>query len=151
MSSYTVSRSTTIDADRAAVHALVVDLQAWQAWSPWEGLDDDLQRTYTGPEAGVGAHYAWSGNRKAGRGSMEVVRSTPEEVGIRLEFLKPFRSTSDVVFTLVPRGEATEVTWTMSGEQTGVATVFAKVVPMDKLIGKDFERGLAQLKATAEA
>ncbi|WP_139981704.1 SRPBCC family protein [Nocardioides litoris] len=151
MGSYRVSRSTTIAADPALVHRLVHDLREWRAWSPWEGLDPDLQRTYAGPPAGVGARYEWSGNRRAGRGSMEVVGSTPEKVEVRLVFDKPFRSTSDVTFDLRPAGLATDVTWTMTGEQRGLAGLVGRVVPMEKLLGKDFERGLAQLKSAAEA
>lgn len=153
MGNYRVSRSTSIAADPALVHRLVNDFHEWPAWSPWEGLDPELERTYSGAEQGVGAHYAWSGNRKAGQGSMEITGSAPDRVEVALRFLKPFKSTSDVAFELVPvaAGEATEVTWVMTGEQTGLAAVFGKVVPMDKLIGKDFERGLAQLKAAAEA
>lgn len=151
MGHYRVSRSTSIAADPALVHRLVNDLREWQAWSPWEGLDPDLERSYSGPPAGVGAQYAWSGNRRAGRGSMEVTGSTPERVDVTLTFLKPFRSTSAVTFALDSVGEGTDVTWSMTGEQKGVAAAFGKVVPMDRLIGKDFERGLAQLKAVAEA
>jgi hypothetical protein len=140
----------TVDAPASAVHALVDDFHHWTTWSPWEGLDPELKRTYTGPDAGPGAHYAWSGNRKAGAGSMTITASSPEAVAVDLEFLKPFRSASKVVFTFAPRGEQTEVTWHMTGEQTGLMGVFGRVVKMDRLIGPDFERGLARLKAVAE-
>ncbi len=151
MGNYRVSRSTSIAADPALVHRLVNDLHEWQAWSPWEGLDPALERTYSGAESGVGAHYAWSGNRKAGQGTMEVVGSTPERVDVALTFLKPFRSTSEVTFELVSAGDGTEVTWVMTGEQKGLAAVLGKVVSMDRLVGKDFEKGLARLKDAAEA
>lgn len=151
MANYRVSRSTSIAADPALVHRLVNDFHEWQAWSPWEGLDPDLDRTYSGPDSGVGAHYAWSGNRKAGRGTMEITRSTPEQIDVALAFLKPFKSVSDVSFELAPAGHGTEVTWVMTGEQQGLAAVLGKVVPMDRLVGKDFEKGLARLKAAAEA
>ncbi|WP_180933863.1 SRPBCC family protein [Nocardioides ungokensis] len=151
MSHFEVSRSVTIQADPARIRGLVDDFHEWTAWSPWEDLDPALKRTYSGPDSGVGARYAWSGNRKAGRGSMEITSSSEEAIGIRLAFLKPFKATNDVDLTFVAAGAATEVTWTMRGEQTGMAAVFSKLVPMDRLVGKDFEKGLARLKAVAEA
>ena len=151
MGMYRVCRSVTIAADPGLVHRLVNDLHEWQHWSPWEGLDPELERTYSGPDAGVGAHYSWSGNRKAGQGAMEVTGSTPERVDVALTFLKPVRSASDVTFDLVPAGLGTQVTWTMTGEQKGVMSLLGRVVSMDRLVGKDFERGLARLKAAAEA
>ena len=151
MGSFSISRATTIAADPALVHRLVTDFHEWQTWSPWEGLDPELERTYSGADAGVGAHYAWSGNRKAGQGTMEITGSTPEQVDVALTFVKPFRSSSVVSFTLAADGDATQVTWAMTGEQKGLAAVLGKVVPMDRLVGKDFERGLAQLKSAAEA
>ncbi len=138
-------------ADPALVHRLVSDLREWQTWSPWEGLDPEVRRTYSGAPAGVGAHYAWSGNRRAGQGSMEVVGATPDRVVVALAFRRPFRSTSEVTFELVPAGARTEVTWVMTGEQRGLAAVFGRLVSMDRLVGQDFERGLARLKAVAEA
>ena len=151
MSHFDIARSTTIQAAPTRVHALVNDFHEWPAWSPWEDVDPALQRTYSGPDAGVGAHYAWSGNRKAGSGSMEITSSTPDEIDLRLSFLKPWKATNDVTFTLVPAGDGTEVTWRMTGEQKGAAAVFGKVFNMDRLLGKDFEKGLARLKAAAES
>lgn len=151
MSHFEVVRAITVEAEPARVHALIADFTAWTAWSPWEDLDPDLQRTYTGPDAGPGARYAWQGNRKAGAGSMEITSSTPERIDVRLSFLKPWKATSDVAFELTPTGSGTEVTWRMHGENTGMAAVVARVVPMDRLVGKDFEKGLARLKAVAEA
>jgi hypothetical protein len=151
MGSYSVERSTTVNAPAARVHELVDDFHHWQQWSPWEGLDPALERTYTGPDHGVGAHYAWSGNKKAGAGSMEITGSTPQEIVIALEFLKPFRSTSTSLFEIVPDGERSRVTWRMTGEQKGLMAVFGRFMNMDKLIGPDFDKGLARLKAAAEA
>ena len=151
MTRYEVVRSTTIEADPARVHGLLNDFHQWVAWSPWEDLDPDLQRTYTGPDAGVGAHYAWQGNRRAGRGSMEITGSTPERIDVDLVFLKPFDTASKVTFDLVPAGAGrTDVTWTMRGEQHGIWGLVGKVIPMDRFVGKDFEKGLARLKAVAE-
>ena len=150
MGDFAVSRRTTVIADPARVHGLVNDLHAWTAWSPWEDLDPDLVREYAGPAAGVGARYAWSGNRKAGQGSMEITSSTPDAIGIRLQFLKPFRSTNEVTFTLTPAVDGTEVVWLMSGRRTGLWGLLGRLFPMDRLFGKDFEKGLARLKAVAE-
>ncbi|MGZ4447657.1 MAG: SRPBCC family protein [Nocardioides sp.] len=153
MSEFEISRTTTVRADQGRVHALVDDFHAWPAWSPWEDVDPALERTYSGPASGVGAHYAWAGNRRAGEGSMEITGSVPERISLTLTFLKPWKAVNDVVFTFVPvgTGETTEVTWTMTGAHRGLGAVLARVVPMDKLLGKDFEKGLARLKAAAEA
>jgi uncharacterized protein YndB with AHSA1/START domain len=151
-SSFEVTRSTTIQADPARVHALIDDFHQWTAWSPWEDLDPNLQRSFTGPDAGVGAHYAWKGNRKAGEGSMEITGSAPDRIEIELAFLKPMRNTQQVEFVLTPTSGGTDVTWRMAGQHEGVLmNLFSKVVSMDTLIGKDFEKGLARLKAIAEA
>lgn len=151
MSGFRVSRSVAVAAAPDTVRALVDDLRRWQQWSPWEGLDPGLQRTYTGPDTGVRARYAWVGNRKAGAGSMEIVDSSSEVIDIRLEFLKPWRATHDVQFRFVPEGDGTRVTWSMSGTNTGLAAVFARFLNYEKLIGPDFEKGLARLKALAES
>ena len=115
------------------------------------GLDPELRRDYGGPESGVGARYAWEGNRKAGKGNMEIVGSTPQRVEVRLAFEKPWKATNRVVFDLVPAGDgATDVTWRMLGTTTGIAALFSQVVSMDKMVGKDFEKGLARMKSAAE-
>lgn len=150
MGHYTVTRSIDVDAEADTLHALVDDFHEWPKWSPWEDLDPHQQRTYSGAERGVGARYAWSGNRKAGRGSMEIVGSVPEQVDVRLVFEKPWKADNPVAFRFEPTGARTRVTWTMSGDNKGVAAVFAKVVNMDKLLGRDFEKGLSRLKAVAE-
>ncbi len=151
MSRFEVTRSTKVDAPPARVHALVNDFHQWTVWSPWEGVDPAMRRTYSGPDAGVGARYAWAGNRKAGAGSMTITSSAPERIGVELAFTKPWKTTNQVDFLIVPAGSATDVTWRMTGEQKGLAALFGKIYPMDKLVGGDFERGLAQLKAAAEA
>lgn len=151
MSTYEVSRSTSIRAAPGTVHALIDDFHRWTQWSPWEDLDRDLQRSYSGPRAGVGAHYSWKGNRKAGEGSMEITGSTPTAVDVDLHFLKPFSNVSRVRLALTRTSTGTDVTWTMTGEKPGgLAGLFTRVVPMDRLVGKDFEKGLARLKAVAE-
>lgn len=151
MAEYVVERSITVASDPAPVHALINDFHEWTAWSPWEDIDPHLDRSYSGADEGVGAHYSWSGNKKAGQGSMEIVSSEPDAIGVRLEFHKPFKATNNVTFTLAPVVDGTEVTWTMSGVQTGLMALIGKVVPMDKFAGKDFEKGLSRLKVAAES
>ena len=149
MPSFELSRSTTVAAPPERVHALLDDFRAWRQWSPWEDVDPDLRRTYTGPERGVGAHYAWVGNKKAGEGTMEVVEDTPSTVAVDLRFLKPFEATNLTRFDLEPAGDGTRVVWTMTGERNLAFAVMGKLF-FDKAIGKDFDKGLARLKAAAE-
>ena len=149
---YTVTRTTTIAAPAQRVHALVGDFHAWPQWSPWEGLDPQMRRTYSGPDAGVGAAYAWEGNRKAGKGDMTITGDTPEQVDVDLHFEKPFTSRSRIELVLTPAADAaTTVEWRMHGELTGIMRLFSVVKSMDSLIGPDFEKGLAQLKRVAES
>ncbi|QZY28230.1 SRPBCC family protein [Nocardioides coralli] len=150
MATFELSRSTRIDADPARVHALVDDFHAWQQWSPWEDLDPDQSRSYSGPDRGVGAHYEWSGNRKAGAGSMEITESRPDAVVIDLRFTKPFKAENVTRFDLAPAGTGTDVTWTLSGERNAVMQLMGKLY-FDNAVGKDFEKGLSQLKAAAES
>lgn len=150
MPHFSNSREITIDAAPAAVRAHLDDFRAWTAWSPWEELDPELKRTYSGSATGAGARYAWAGNSKAGEGSMEIVESTPERIEIDLEFLKPFKARNKTVFELQPHGEGTHVVWTMSGERNLLLAVLGKLF-FDKAIAKDFDRGLTRLKAVAEA
>jgi hypothetical protein len=147
---FTITRSTSIAADPDAIHPLVDDFHEWSKWSPWEDLDPALQRTYSGPDQGVGARYAWKGNRRAGEGSMEITGLTPEAVDIQLRFLKPWKATNQVQLALRPSTSGTDVSWIMRGEHVGFMGVLSRVMPMDKMVGKDFEKGLARLKAVAE-
>ncbi|MFT3871190.1 MAG: SRPBCC family protein [Nocardioides sp.] len=151
MSAFEIVRRAQISADPARVHDLVNDFRHWREWSPWEDLDPDLNREYDGPDSGVGATYRWSGNRKAGAGSMEITESSPERVAIRVNFLKPFRSENRVTFDIVPAAEGADVSWAMAGEQKGLVGVVAKVFSMEKYIAKDFDKGLGRLKSLAEA
>ncbi|TCJ29861.1 SRPBCC family protein [Nocardioides jejuensis] len=144
------SRSITIDAAPAAVHTHLDDFHNWTAWSPWEELDPELKRTYSGSDKGVGSHYAWVGNNKVGQGSMEITASTPERIDIDLEFLKPFKASNKTVFTLTAEGDGTRVDWAMSGERPLLFAILGKLF-FDKAIAKDFDKGLAKLKAAAEA
>ncbi|MEU2041622.1 SRPBCC family protein [Nocardia niwae] len=149
MAEFEVVRSAVITADPARVHGLINDFHKWVEWSPWEDLDPQLQRSYSGAGSGVGARYAWSGNRKAGAGSMEIIGSADREIGVRLEFLKPMKATNMVTFLLAPVETGTEVTWRMTGQQTGLMGVIGKFIPMDKFVGRDFEKGLARLQQAA--
>ena len=149
MAGFSLSRSTRVQADVATVHALIDDFREWPKWSPWEGVDPDLRRDYSGPEHGVGSTYHWSGNKKAGEGEMQIKESTPTSVVVDLEFLKPFKATNVTTFSLVPAGDATEVTWTMTGTRSALMSLMGKLF-FDKAIGRDFEKGLAALKQSAE-
>jgi hypothetical protein len=153
MADFEVVRSKRINAPAERVHDLIHDFHAWRAWSPWEELDPGLKREYGGAESGVGARYAWEGNRKAGKGRMEIVGDAPERVDVRLVFEKPWKADNAIDFTLQPvdGGGATEVTWRMTGESKGVAGVIGRVLGMDRLVGRDFEKGLDRMKAAAES
>jgi uncharacterized protein YndB with AHSA1/START domain len=150
MASFTLSRDTTIAAPPEKVHAILDDFHQWQGWSPWEEMDPALQRTYTGPESGVGSHYAWKGNKKVGSGSMEITESTSERVAIDLEFLQPFKARNKTVFDLVPEAPGTRVVWTMTGERNLLMAAMGRLF-FDKAVTRDFDRGLARLKALAES
>jgi hypothetical protein len=145
---YTVERSAVVAAPADAIYPLLVDFHEWPRWSPWEDVDPDMDRTFAGPASGVGATYAWQGDRKAGAGSMEITEATaPTSVGLRLTFLKPFKAENRMVLTLHPDGAGTRVTWRLDGEATGVMKAFARFGMFDRWVGKDFEKGLARLKA----
>ncbi|MEV2220752.1 SRPBCC family protein [Nocardia vinacea] len=157
MAEFEIVRQAVITAEPARIHGLIDNFHEWTKWSPWEDVDPQLQRKYSGPDAGVGAKYAWDGNRKAGRGSMEITSSDDREIGIRLAFEKPFKATNKTTFELNPvpaleGGEPrTEVVWRMRGQHKGLMGVIGKVFPIDNMIGKDFEKGLDRLKTAAEA
>lgn len=148
--SFRLSRSTHIAAPPEKVHALINDFHKWLGWSPWEGLDPQLKRLYSGAETGRGAAYAWEGNNKVGAGRMEITESNPRAVIIKLDFLRPFEAHNTCEFTLAPQAGGTEVVWSMYGPSPFMAKVMHLFFSMDKLVGKDFERGLANLKGLAE-
>jgi hypothetical protein len=149
--SFTVERVMTTTAPAARVHGLVADFHEWPAWSPWEDIDPGMDRAYAGAESGVGARYAWDGNRKAGAGSMEITGDEPERVDVDLRFTRPFPLASRMQMLITPTGDSTVVTWRLLGEVSGVARAFSMVRSMDSLVGPDFEKGLARLKQVAEA
>lgn len=148
---YIVERSTSINAPATRIYTQIEDFHRWTGWSPWEDLDPNLQRTYTGPDAGVGAAYAWAGNRKAGEGRMEITDAAQDSrLDIALRFIKPFKSTSTVSFELEPDSESTHVTWRIVGPVTLMTRIIGVFKSMDKMIGPDLERGLERLKSVAE-
>jgi hypothetical protein len=150
-SDFKVERSATLRAPAPAAYAQVNDFQNWQAWSPWEKVDPALKRSYEGPKAGTGAVYAWQGNKDVGEGRMTITESRPGElVRIKLEFFKPFAAVNDTVFRFQPSGEATTVTWTMSGQNNFVSKAMCLFVNMDRMVGGMFEQGLAQMKTVVE-
>ena len=143
---YHVERSATISAPPAAVFAQLNDFHKWEAWSPWEKIDPAMKRTFEGSASGKDASYGWVGNDKVGEGRMTIVESEPDShVGLRLEFIKPWSEICQVSFALAPEGEATKVTWGMDGTHNYTAKIFCVFMDMDKMIGTDFEKGLAQL------
>ncbi|GGU12585.1 SRPBCC family protein [Nocardioides albus] len=149
MTDYEVSRSAVLPCDIGRVHALIDDFREWPAWSPWEELDPDMSRTYSGADAGLGARYAWSGNKRAGAGAMEIIESRPDRIEVALEFLKPFKSRSTVSFDLATVADGTQVIWTHAGSLGRLVSLVSKVYPMEKAIAPDMEKGLAKLAAVA--
>ena len=149
--SFSVQRSATIKAPPEKIFAVLNDFHRWTEWSPWEKLDPAMKRTLGGAANGKGASYAWEGNSKAGAGRMEIIESVPaSKVGIQLDFVKPFEGHNIAEFTLTPQGDATQVNWRMHGPAPFVSKLMQVFVSMDTMIGKDFEEGLANLKAVAE-
>lgn len=146
---YEVVRAAEVAAPASTVHDLIADFHEWTRWSPWEDVDPALQRTYSGPDRGPGAVYEWKGNRKAGQGRMEITADRPHEVVVAIDFLKPFKSRSTATFALAEDDGTTQVTWTMVGPRTFVTKVMGLFTSMDKMIGPDFEKGLARLSAAA--
>lgn len=159
-----IERSTVIKASPEKLFAKVNNLHSWIEWSPYEALDPKVKRTFSGPEAGKGAVYAWDGNNDVGAGTMEITEITePSNIKIDLRFLKPFKGDNKVNFSFVPVSEpaanateanateaATKVSWTMSGESPFMCKVMQVFCNVDDMCGKDFEKGLAKLKTLAE-
>jgi uncharacterized protein YndB with AHSA1/START domain len=149
---FRIERKATIAAPDSVVFALVNDFHKWNAWSPWANLDPAMKESHEGPPAGAGASYSWVGDRKVGEGRMTITESTPSSlIRIKLEFLKPFPATNVAEFTFTPAGDQTTVTWAMTGHKNFMVKALHLVMNMDKMVGPDFEKGLAQLKTAAEA
>jgi carbon monoxide dehydrogenase subunit G len=151
-STFVVERSVTINATPEKITALINDFHNWNEWSPWAKLDPTMKTTYSGAPSGVGSVYEWEGNSKVGKGRMEMRVVQPSKTSIKLDFLKPFEGHNTADFVLQPEGStATRVTWVMYGPLTFIPGKLMSVfTSMDNMIGDDFQRGLANLKAAAE-
>ena len=148
---FSVQRSASIKAPPEKVFALINDFKRWDVWSPWEKKDPAMKRTWGAVTSGKGARYAWEGNSEIGKGSMEIAESiSPSKVALKLDFEKPFEAHNRVEFTLEPKGGATNVTWVMQGPAPFISKVIQVFCDMDSMVGKDFEAGLADMKAAAE-
>ncbi|HYX03228.1 MAG TPA: SRPBCC family protein [Reyranella sp.] len=148
---FRVQRSASIKAPPDKIFAMINDLKAWAAWSPYEKKDPAMKRTFGAITAGKGATYAWQGDGNVGEGRMEIVETAPpKKVLIKLDFLKPFEAHNTAEFTLEPKGEGTLVTWAIYGPSAYVTKVMGLFFNIDTMIGRDFEAGLADLKTAAE-
>jgi polyketide cyclase/dehydrase/lipid transport protein len=147
---FRVERSGIVAAPPEAVFPHVNDFHNWDAWSPWAKIDPACRNTFDGPAAGVGAKFAWDGNNKVGSGRMTILESRPSErIRINLEFLKPFKATNIAEFTFRPEGGSTKVNWLMTGRNNFLSKAFGLFVNCDKMVGGQFEQGLANLNSVA--
>ena len=150
-SEFRVARSTTISAPPSAVFVQVNDFHKWEAWNPWGKIDPAMKQTYEGAPAGTGAIYTWAGNNEVGEGRMAIIESRPSElIRVKLEFFKPFAATNTAEFTFKPEANQTVVTWSMFGEKNFMAKAIHLFMNMDKMIGGQFEKGLAKMKSVVE-
>jgi hypothetical protein len=145
-----VERTAAVAAAPERILPLLSDFRRWEAWSPWEKLDPQMKRTFNGAQSGTGAIYEWSGNDEAGAGRMEILSATTQAVDIKLDFLKPFASSNTTKFALQPANAGTQIVWSIDGPMPYLSKLMCVFISMDRLIGKDFETGLRQLKAAAE-
>ncbi len=151
-SEFRIARSITISASPSAVFSQVNDFHNWEAWSPWAKLDPAAKESYAGPSAGTGAIYAWAGNNQVGEGRMTITERHPNDlIRIKLEFDKPFKATNTAEFAFQPHGNQTVVTWSMFGKNNFMSKAMGLVMNCDKMVGGQFEKGLAQLKTIAES
>jgi hypothetical protein len=147
---FSVQRRISIDAPPENIFPLINEFQQWGHWSPWATIDPSMQQSFSGPSRGEGAIYKWSGNNKVGSGRMEIIESVPSSlIRIQLDFTRPFEAHNISEFALAPDGNATTVTWTMSGPANFLTKLMSVFVSMDRMVGKDFERGLSGLKTAA--
>lgn len=149
---FKLSRSANITAPPEKVFPHVNDFHNWEAWSPWAKMDPACKNTFAGSPAGNGAIFSWAGNKKVGEGRMTILESQPAAlIRIRLEFFKPFKATNTAEFIFQPEGNQTLVTWSMFGKNNFMGKVFGLIVNCDKMVGRDFENGLAAMKLVVEA
>lgn len=147
---FSISRSRTIAAPVSVVFPHVNELQKWQAWSPWATIDPAAVHNFQGPESGVGAVMGWSGNNKVGVGKTTIVEYRADDyLQFKLEFQKPFKATNKAEFSFEAEGDSTTVTWTMTGKNTLVGKVMSVLINCEKMVGKQFAQGLANLEAVA--
>ncbi len=147
-----VARTATVAAPAEVVFAQVNELKKWEAWSPWVKIDPAMKQTYEGPASGIGAISRWAGNNQVGEGSMTITESRPNELlRFTLEYIKPMAGTSTAEFSFRPEGNQTSITWSMSGRNNFIAKAMCLFMNMDKMVGGQFEKGLAQLKSITEA
>ena len=146
-----VQRTATINAPPEKIYPLITDFHRWTSWSPYERVDPAMKKTYSGAPSGKGAVYEWSGNSAVGQGRMEITDTAePTRITVKVDFLSPFEAHDTAVFSLTPKGNATEASWTMEGQSQYVLKLMSVFTDMDAMIGKDFETGLASLKSLAE-
>jgi hypothetical protein len=146
-----VERSASIKAPPEKIFPLINDFRSWGQWSPYEKRDPDMKRTYSGTGNGKGAIYGWDGNANIGSGRMEILdTSPPSKIVIKLDFIKPFEAHNTAEFTMVPAGDTTNVSWVMYGPNSYFGKLMSVFMNMDRMIGTDFETGLANLKAITE-
>jgi hypothetical protein len=151
-SEFRIERSLTVSAPDEVVFEFINDFHHWALWSPWEKLDPDMKKEFSGAESGPGAVYSWTGNDDVGSGRMTITGSDPSrQVEIDLQFLEPWEARNETHFTIAPSGEGVELTWTMVGHSDFAGKAMGLFMDMDALVGKDFERGLGALKQLAEA
>ena len=148
---FSIRRAATVKAPPEKIFAVLSDFHQWGSWSPWENKDPAMQRSFSGAASGTGAVYAWEGNKNVGSGRMEILEaSPPSKIVIKLDFLKPFEAHNTAEFTMLPQGDATSITWLMHGPASFMVKVMHVFINMDKMVGKDFETGLANLKRLVE-
>jgi len=149
---YVVERNTKIDAPPEKVFSQIVDLNEWGNWSPWDAMDPNMTKTFSGESGTVGSSYHWTGNRKVGEGQMTITDIEPNaSVKVDLRFIKPFKSESKTELHVAPSGDGSDVTWKMTGNHTTMSKIMGVFKSMDKMVGPDFEKGLATLKRISEA
>jgi uncharacterized protein YndB with AHSA1/START domain len=150
-STFQIARSTSIAAPPPAVFSQVNDFHKWEAWNPWGKIDPAMKHSYEGAPSGPGAIYTWTGNKEVGEGRMTITESRPSElIRVKLEFFKPFAATNTAEFTFKPEGNQTVVTWSMYGDKNFMAKAAHLFMNMDKMLGDQFDKGLASMKSVVE-
>ena len=148
---FSVRREITVQAPAEKIFPLINDFHQWGSWSPYENKDPAMKRSYDGPASGKGAVYGWEGNRNVGSGRMEILdTSAPSKIVIKLDFFSPFEGHNTAEFTMLPQGDGTHVTWLMHGPAPFMNKLMQVFMNLDKMIGKDFEAGLVNLKTVTE-